>query len=158
MLPRSLRSALCALLLASLGALLACGGDSPAGPGNVLGNGPVTALVDGVAWTAVAAVATNGGGFIAVGASAAGGEGLGFAVQGTTTGTYNIGGTSPTNANYSIGGSSWVAGGMTGSGSIVITTLTSTRVAGTFAFEAVSLTGGLPATKSVTQGMFDVTF
>lgn len=148
----SLQSILTALLL---GTLVACGGDSPAGPD--LGTGPLSAKVDGAAWTAAAAFATNSGGFVAVGASNLAGEGIGFALQGSTTGTYTIGPSIPTNANLTIGSNVWTAGPGTGSGSVVIATLNSTHVAGTFTFEVVSATG-TPATRSVTEGSFDISF
>jgi len=147
------RSILATLTLA---ALAACGGDDdPTGP--VLTQGPLSARVDGATWTAATAFATNSGGFVAVGASNLAGEAIGFALQGSTTGTYTIGPSIPTNANLTIGTNVWSAGPADGSGSIVITTLNATRVAGTFAFEVVSGTGS-PAMRSITQGTFDIDF
>jgi hypothetical protein len=149
---RSLRSVLATLLLVTL---VACGGDDPAGPD--LTAGPLSARIDGVVYTAVSAFAVNSGGIVAVGASNLSGEGLGFGFQGSTTGTYTIGPSIPTTANITTGSDVWSAGPGTGSGSVVITTLTSTRVAGTFAFEVVSTTG-TPANRSITEGTFDVDF
>ena len=149
---RSLQSVLATILL---GTLVACGGDDPAGPG--LGTGPLSAKVDGAVWTAATAFATNTGGFIAVGAANLAGEGLGFALQGSTTGTYSIGAALPTTANLTIGTNVWTAGPGTGSGAVVITTLNATHVVGTFTFEMVSGTG-TPATRSITEGSFDIAF
>jgi len=149
----SARSILTTFLLA---ALVACGGDDPAGP-EVTTTGPVSARVDGAAWAATIAFATNTGGFVAVGASSTAGEGIGFALQGSTPGTYTFGPSNPANATLTIGSDVWSAGAGTGSGSIVITVLNSTRVAGTFSFQGVSLTG-TPATRSITEGVFDVAF
>jgi hypothetical protein len=145
------------LLLASVGTLAACGGDDPTGL--VPTAGSVSALVDGTQWTAVIATGANTGGIVAVGASDASGAGIGFAFQGTVADTtYVIGTGAAHNAHYTAGGTSWAANGFTGSGSIVVMTLTATRVTGTFSFEGASSTGGSPATRSITQGMFDVTF
>ncbi|MDH3205529.1 MAG: DUF6252 family protein [Gemmatimonadota bacterium] len=151
------RPFLSAVTMVVVSTLVACGGDDPAGLG-VVGTGPMSAMVDGVQWTATVAFATNTGGIVGVGGSGATGEGIGFAFQGSTTGTYSIGTGNVHSANYTFGSNSWVAGNTVGSGSIVVTTLDATRVAGTFSFEAVSATGGTPATRSITQGAFDVTF
>jgi len=55
-------------------------------------------------------------------------------------------------------GQTWstVAPGSTGS--IVITTYTANRIAGTFSFTAAALSGGATGTLTVTNGSFDVTF
>jgi len=148
-----LRSILATL---SLAAVVACGGDDdPSGP--VLTQGPLSARVDGATWTAATAFATNTGGFVAVGASNLAGEAIGFALQGATTGTYAVGPSIPTNFSLTIGTNVWAAGPATGSGAVVITTLNATRVAGTFAFEVVSGTR-TPATRSITEGAFDIEF
>ncbi len=149
---RSLQPVVATLLLV---ALVACGGDDPAGL-NVTA-GPLSARIDGVVYTAVSAFAVNSGGIVGVGASNLSGEGLGFAFQGSTTGTYTIGPSIPTTANITFGSDVWSAGPGTGSGSVVVTTLTTTRVAGTFAFEVVSTTG-TPAMRSITEGTFDITY
>ena len=120
----------------------------------------MSAMVDGVQWTATVAFATTTGGIVAVGGSTAAGDGIGFAFQGATTGTYTLGAATVHTANYTDSGAAnvWAAGGPVGSGSIVVTTLTASRVAGTFSFQVVSSTGGTPATRSITQGSFDVAF
>ena len=135
--------------------LVACGGKDSTGP--QVTTGPLSAKVDGAAWTATIAFATNTGGFIAVGASNMATESIGFALQGTTTGTYSFGASIPTTATLTVGSDVWGAGGGIGSGSIVITALDGTHVAGTFAFEGVSTTG-TPATRSITEGTFDIDF
>lgn len=45
-----------------------------------------------------------------------------------------------------------------GNGSITVTALTSTRVAGSFNFTAQSVSGGAAGQKSVTSGSFDISF
>lgn len=110
-----------------------------------------------MAWTAVTAFATNSSGFVAVGSANVAGEAIGFALQGSTVGTYTFGVSDPATGSLTVGTDVWAAGGGTGSGSIVITVLDATHVAGTFAFEGVSITG-TPAMRSVTEGVFDVAF
>jgi len=149
----SFRPILATLLLV---ALVACGGDDdPTGPG--LGSAGLTAKVDGATWTAAAAFAISSGGFVSVGASNVSGEAIGFALQGSTTGTYPISVSVPTTASLTIGSDVWSAGPSTGSGAVVITALDATHVAGSFTFSVVSMTGS-PATRSITEGAFDIDF
>ena len=56
------------------------------------------------------------------------------------------------NATYYAGASG--VGTLTGAGTIVVTTLTATRVAGTFTFTGISANSG--TAKSITNGTFDV--
>ena len=156
-----------AILLVTVLLVTGCGGDDdPASPGGGNGGGNPTgvnmsATVDGGAWQAVTANAINNSGIIAVGSSNVNGDtGIGFGFQDNGTGTYTIGPGQITNANItSVSGSSWSANGGTGSGSIVVTTLTADRIAGTFQFTAERLIGtGTPATRVVTNGTFDLEF
>ena len=144
-----------------------CGGDddNPADPGGGNGGGTngvkMSATVDGSAWQAVTAYALNNGGIVAVGSSNENGEtGIGFGFQDNGTGTYTIGPGLIPNANItSLGGTSWSASSSNGSGTIVVTTLTADRIAGTFEFIAERITGtGEPATRTVTNGTFDLEF
>jgi hypothetical protein len=89
---------------------------------------------------------------------------LTFAVATTTTGTFSFSGSSnppnPNNGAVSIGGSQFWEVGSTdagSSGTVTITTLTATRVAGTFSFTMVAGPGG-SGTKTVSNGKFDITF
>src|SRR5207248_1082482 len=76
------------------------------------------------------------------------------------------------NASYSIGvidpfnvasatlvaasGQGWSAGPTTGSGTITITSLTSTSVSGTFSIVTTPLSGGAVGNKSLTTGSFNI--
>ena len=147
------------VVLAMLGAT-ACGDDDPSGPG--AGDGDLSATIDGDDWEAnLAAVATRTNNVIGIGAGDTGGNrsiGIGFIDAGT--GTYPINGTTPTNAILIEGQQTWAASaGVGGSGTITITTLTATRVAGTFSFTAVPNAGtGATGNRVVTNGEFDVEF
>ena len=72
------------------------------------------------------------------------------------TGTYSIGPSSPNggNALMTLGSSVWSSAASGGSGTLIITALNSTHVAGTFAF--VGVMGGSPS--NVTNGVFDIPF
>ncbi|MBK6495012.1 MAG: hypothetical protein IPG05_07905 [Gemmatimonadetes bacterium] len=154
------------VLSLSLAILTACGGGSPTGPGGG-GNGTdkVTASIDGQAFT--------GGTVLAVPVSTVPGS-LGFQatqVVGSTArtiavylafipgpGTYPLGmniGTSPGGTvSVTSGVSSFTTPLSGAAGSVTITSLTSTRVVGTFTFTATATTGS--ATTTVTNGVFDV--
>jgi|CXWL01.1.fsa_nt_gi hypothetical protein len=151
-------------LAVSLCLLVACGGGSPTGPG---GNGTdqVTASIDGQSFT--------GGTVLAVPVSTVPGS-LGFQatqVNGSTArtiamylayipgpGTYPLGmniGTSPGGTVSVTNGVNSFTTPLSGAaGSVTITSLTATRVAGTFTFTAAATLGA--ATTVVTNGVFDV--
>lgn len=144
-----------------------CGGDddNPTSPGGGNGGGTggvkMSATVDGTAWQAFTATAINNSGVIAIGSSNASGEiGIGFGFQDAGPGTYTIGPGQIATANViSLDGTGWVANDARGSGSIVVTTLTADRIAGTFEFTAMRTVGtGNPATRVVTDGSFDLEF
>lgn len=157
--------------LALLLLLAACGGSSTGpddgGGGGGGGNGTnrVTATIDGQAFT--------GGTILAVPVSTVPGS-LGFQatqVTGNTArtiamylafipgpGTYPLGmniGTSPGGTvSVTTGASAFTTPLSGAAGSVTITSLTSTRVAGTFTFTAAATLG--TATTTVTNGVFDV--
>ena len=147
------------VVLAMFGAT-ACGNDDPAGPGG--GDGDLSATIDGDDWTAdLAAVATRTNNVIGIGAGDSHGDrsiGIGFIDAGT--GTYAISATNATNALLIEGQKSWAASaGVGGSGSLVITTLTATRVAGTFSFNVVpNANSGATGNRTITNGEFDIEF
>ena len=63
------------------------------------------------------------------------------------------------NAALVQGGAAWAANPSGGSGTITVTALTSTRVAGTFQFTGAAVSGtGASATRQVTSGKFDLSF
>ena len=152
-------------LAAALGGLLllaACGGgsSSPMGPGVTAG---VSADIDGVHWTAVAAsVIRNQNNIVAIGAADASGMGIGMAFLDQGTGTYDIAQQQGvTNFSVSLsGGQSWAASGLQGTGTLQITTLTANHIVGTFSFTAPGFSGTpVPTTtKVITNGKIDVTY
>lgn len=143
-------------------AAVSCGGDNTGPNGQT--NGDMTAKIDGASFTSVATLAqrnvTNAGTIIAISGADAHGTGLGFGFVDAGVGTYTVGGLTPTNATVLDGtGKVWTAGATGGSGTLTVTALDATHVAGTFAYSAVASAGsGATGTKAVTQGVFDVTF
>lgn len=134
----------------------ACGG-GPSGPDDA--SGPITALIDGEPFVAqFATVSDHGGGIIAVNGGGAGLRAVGFQFVSTGVGTYTIAPGNLVAAGVTIGSQAWGAGGDIGAGTITVSTLTANRIAGTFTFTVEASTGQAPATLSVTDGRFDVTF
>lgn len=135
-----------------------CGGGSgtPTGPGN----GSMTAQVDGTAWRASQGVAaTRAAGFVGVGGSASDASTISFAFPDTGPGSFTVASPNGTNATYVKSGQGWTAAfGGGGSGTITVTTLTASRVAGTFSFTAPGVVGGASGNKTVTNGSFDISF
>ena len=140
-----------------------CGGDNTGPNGNT--NGDMTAKIDGSSFTSVSTLAQrnaggNAGTIIAVSGANSAGTGLGFAFVDAGVGSYPIGGLTATNATViEANGKVWTAGVTGGSGTLTITALDGTHVAGTFAYSAVaSANTGATGTKAVTEGVFDVKF
>ncbi len=151
------RMRVAALALAGA-AWLGCGGGDNTGPNNQTGDHTMSASVDGSSWSALNAAAARNNGFVGVGASASDLSTISFAFP-DHTGTFQVGGQDGTNASFISGGKSWTAAfGTGGSGTITVTTLTATRVSGTFSFVAPALSGGATGSKTVTNGSFDVEF
>lgn len=149
------------LVTIALAALSGCGSSTqPSGPGN----GPLTAKLDGAAWSATNVVATYPSGILAVAGTDAQGRTIGFAIGPTTaTGTFAVGPTSGVNASLTeVSGSSvqsWHAVQTSGSGSVTLTTITPNHAVGTFQFTVVPVPeGGATGTRAITQGAFDVTY
>lgn len=130
----------------------ACSGDDPTG----LADFTLSATIDGTPWTATYANAVPSGSVIGVGAGDMAGIAMGFAFGAGGTGTYSIGPGELYNANYTVDGVAWAATPFQGSGSITVTSLTSSRVAGTFQFEGASVGQTPETTVSVTNGRFDL--
>lgn len=157
------------LLLASATLTAGCGDDSsPAGPGgggSGGGTGPLSARIDGVAWSAaeatvsaIASVEPGQLGFLGASVSA---PSIGMSLTlGSIPGpgTYPLGVNVFTNAGgtgvVTVGGVSALTPLDGASGSVTIATLTSTRVTGTFSFVAIPSGGGTSI--EVTAGNFDV--
>jgi hypothetical protein len=132
------------------------GGETPTGPGT----GSLTAQVDGAAWRASRGVAaTRAAGFIGVGGTASDASSISFAFPDTGPGTFAVASSNGTNGSYVKSGQGWTAAfGNGGSGTITVTTLTTSRVAGTFSFVAPGISGGAAGNKTVTNGSFDISF
>ena len=142
-----------------LGLLVSCGGDGGSGPNG--GDANFTATIDGSAFTASAATTvaqiSNAGNFAIVGGS---GTGAGTSI---TLALYNIGapGTYPLGVSGTARGGLGTVGSSSSSlstplsgtaGSVTITQVSTTRIAGTFSFVA----GVSPVTRTVTNGSFDL--
>lgn len=153
------RGAHLAALIALLSTITACGGGSPTsptGPGGASGSGAsavVSALFDGAAFTASSvARASISGASISI-TAAEGRRGLSFSFIATAPGTYAV-----QTAAVIDGDQSWGVGlsfGADGSGgTVVVTSLSATRIAGTFQMTVVQ-----PSTRNtrlITNGRFDV--
>lgn len=137
--------------------LTACGGDDPASPD--VGTGSVTATVDGSAWTASFIQAINNSGVVGVGASGPSGITIGFGFVNAGPGSYDVTTSSGASGTVSEGiGNVWTANSGFGSGTIVVTSIDTNGMSGTFSFTAALSAGTGAATRSVTNGSFDVSF
>lgn len=138
---------------------LGCGGgDGNTGPNNGPNNGSLSATVDGSSWSAANVAAVRSSGFVGIGAGASDLSTISFAFP-DHTGTFTVAGQDGTNASYITGGKTWTATfGTGGSGTITVTALDASHVAGTFSFTAPGLSGGATGTKTVTNGTFDIDF
>ena len=152
---RLLTTALTLLVLTAAG----CKSSDATGPSSTkpLPNGSMSAKFDGADWAATLSVRASNSGTIVGVAGTDLNQTLAFALAATAPGTYNIGPLSPANAELTTtGGVVYTAAGNVGSGTITITSLTATAVAGTFTFNMVKSGGG--ATRSVTNGVFNIKF
>lgn len=156
---------LSALLPGLLLAAMSCGGSSTSGPSTSIPllNGTYAATINGSAWSAEGRVAVTHGpsnSLIMAGASLA--HSLSFTlVNATAPGTYSLVYTTTTLPSFAIltsAGSAWTTNTTGGTGTVVVTTLTSSRVAGTFTFDAPPSPGQGTTTAHVTSGAFDVTY
>jgi hypothetical protein len=151
-------------LLAS-GTVLAMACSSSTGPKGG-GSADLSATINGSSWLGtVDATATRivagGSTIISVGGSnAGGGTTLGMAFSGAGPGTYQIGGAGDaTNGVIYEGSQQWAANVSGGTGSITVTSISSTAVSGTFQFTAVPVSGtGATGTLLVESGQFNLSF
>jgi Family of unknown function (DUF6252) len=163
--------------LVALAALtVACGGGNtptspslpslPTGPSGItiLTRGTVRATVDGVPWESSTPFAAVGQSFGSVPplltlSATAPGYTMSISIP-ATVGTFESGGSTFASITLSEGfANMWSVSPFVTGGSArwTITTATATRVAGTFSFTAVARTQGItPATRTVTNGTFDV--
>jgi hypothetical protein len=153
-----------ALAIAAYG----CGGsDNSATDPNANGatgvtNGNFTATINGTNWSAIGKVAvTRGGSVISIAAGSLSyvlGLGIGAA---SLPGVYPLSYQNPTGSIAivtNVSGASWSTATSGGTGTVTITALTATHVAGTFVFDAPAASGTGNGTLHVTNGKFDVTF
>jgi hypothetical protein len=138
----------------------ACGGgsgdDDPQGPN---GNENMTAEIDGDDWAGMGNAARSAGGIYTI-TAAQGTEGISlqlFNIPGP--GTYPLG----MNATgfggtglVSLPGAGWSTPLNGRSGSVTLTTVTDTRIIGTFQYDATPLNGSATGTREVTNGEFDM--
>jgi len=157
-----------------LGLLLAtaCGGSdgptdpNPATPPPPGGNATYTASVDGQAWASAASLtsvtAALSGTYIISGSVLAGASTRAITLNLMNIpgpGTYPLGtgaGVSGGSAIYAENVGGWITPLSGEAGTLTITTLTATRIAGTFSFTAVASAGSATGTRSVTNGAFDL--
>jgi hypothetical protein len=146
---------------------IACGGDSgPAGPAAA---GSFTATIDGDAWASDAQYLAGGVTVVGPGVyTMAGSRATSPSSALTVTLTlYNIDrpGTYPIGVSPSVVGAlaivaeptnGWASPLSGAAGTITITTLTESRMAGTFTFTATPVSGGATGSRVVTDGKFDL--
>lgn len=149
-------------LLAGLVLVAACGSADPNPSGNPSTDGPVKATINGQAWASSAstsAIRSANGLYSITALSLTGDYSLIFSLYNIgATGTYPLG-TGPQlfggNVVVSkVGASGWSTPLTGNAGQIVISTLTATRMTGTFSFTANPLTG--TGNLAVTNGTFDI--
>lgn len=145
--------------------LCACSHGSPSEPANVpdlVTNGSFSAAIDGVGWSAVGKVlVVKGDDDIAIAAMSSSYNVTLILAHPTAVGDYpmtapSIFGSSAQLTNAST--ARWTTGGSDGTGLVTITTLTASRIAGTFAFAGLPVTSGATSLVHVTRGTFDVTY
>lgn len=148
----------CALSLAAI----ACGGKSPTNPPPPAGNSGLTATIDGASFAAPAgtasAIGAPNGTFSMAGGTAAG-TGLAinaFNIGGPGTYPIGVGPTVPgAVASVTASGGAWSTALSGNAGTITFTTVSPTRIVGTFSFVAASVTTAT-GTRTVTNGAFDL--
>jgi len=155
--------------LAVLAFTVACGGSDSTGPTqttNLVTNGSFRANINGTAWSAAGRVSVIASGGLLTIAGVSGTYALSFGIgpfsgPGTFSFVYAPLANPPTasQAIVILGSQAWGTSIQGGTGSMVISTYTASRVAGTFSFDAPSsASGGAGGTLHVTSGSFDVTY
>jgi hypothetical protein len=151
-----------ALLAAALFSALSCGDDTPtdtedepSGPGT----GSIGAQVNGQPWSATTRGATHVSGTLTItGTDASQRTVLVAAANVTAPGTFQLTLGNPNGAIASVieGGAIWSSSLSGGSGTLTVSILTATRVAGSFTFTGVPATVSATGTRAVTGGQFDL--
>ena len=146
------------LALLAFALVMACGDDGGSPP---VGAGRLTASIDGTAFSGTLAVtAVRSGTALTISAVGSNTRQLSLNLVGVSaTGNIAIGAGSTSLGQFSSSTQTWVSSLVGGSGTVVLTTLTTTRATGTFSFTAVpSASTGATGNKTVTNGTFDVAF
>jgi Family of unknown function (DUF6252) len=138
--------------------LMACGSDKASGPAS--STNAMTATVSGAAWTASASrSATYANQVLTITGIDNANLLVTIAVANVAgTGTFSLapGNTHGALGNVINGARIWASSLQGGSGTITVTTLTATRVAGTFLFTGVPATASATGSVVVTGGAFDL--
>ena len=139
-------------------AVLACGGQTgPTGPDP--GDAELTARMNGETFVSVSTSVARQDGTITVSASATNpARMITFTIPDVGAATHVIGPTFPAVASATIQNQAWGAGGAAGGGTISVANVTASRIVGSFSLGLVALGGQQPATISVSQGVFDISF
>ncbi|MEO5824943.1 MAG: DUF6252 family protein [Gemmatimonadales bacterium] len=145
-----------ALLCAVVGA---CGDDNGTNNGGGDDSNTLTATIDGAAFTANSSVtATQLDGTLTITGLASNNRGIKIELpQVTQAGTYDTGPGFGAIVTYNIGLTPYKTSVSGGSGTVTVTSYSSTRVAGTFAVTTVA-TGGSVGNRVITNGKFNVKF
>lgn len=147
---------------------VSCGGSSATAPdlngnlGNLLTNGTFTATINGTAWSALGKVVVIRPTSTSIALSTT------STTYGMTITLLNVTGprivpltTSVSDGSVAIlanaNGMGWATGRSVGTGTVTLTTLTTTHVAGTFSFDADPVMG-TTVVAQVRNGAFDITY
>jgi len=134
-------------------------------PGGNGATGSISAQINGLSWVAACVKgATFFNGILSLVGSdnvtnVATAQVIGITTQASGPGTFPISLSNGASAQLTIGGTRvWEANGVLGgSGTITLTTLTATRTSGTFSFDLIAVPPAT-GTKSITNGVFNLTF
>jgi hypothetical protein len=146
----------------SLVFVLGCTDRDLDGPGGVqLTNGSFSGTVNGATYAPlvvnITQTATTGGTIVAFGAADANNRGLGWAFVVNGTGTYSMGQNNVNVATFIEGTSTWNGIiDLGGNGTLTLTTVTSTRVAGSFSLTLVPSTQTTAIGTKTISGTFDI--
>jgi hypothetical protein len=122
-------------------------------------NGGVSASIDGTPFTALIAFGTYTGNVLTIG-GLSGSTSINLTVPNvTTTGTLSLASGQAGIAEVDVNAQNWSTSVTGGTGSITVTSISSTQASGTFTFSAPATVGsGATGTKVVTNGVFTVAF
>jgi hypothetical protein len=152
-------------ILMALTVVAACGSD-PAGPGNNSGNPGVAFIVNGTNFYLTGEAFNDG-------TTTVGYDGTAFVISSVVTGfpeslllswiddgarTYSAGSAYEVRAFFTRGTLGWAANKNKGSGSIIVTSRTSSRIKGTFSFALDPDPNAGQGTLTISSGSFDLAY